>query len=343
MKSRYSDRFLNKTVAMAIAWPVLLVFVLFVNAPPAHAEDPFFSIALSKFKNEQDAAKEESKLKNSGHNAFFREEKNPNNKNIFYQVYIEKYNSRDEAEKEARVLKELELISDYTVREVKEVPLTPEEEKIPAEENKPETLPAESTEIKESSPDPGHVIEEQTAAAVPSPIPEEQSTAPGPGNDAEKLIATPESFPETERLEPVQTPAVNNTKQEPESNTEQKVKPVQNHDDERLTGASLQVGAFSDEANAAALKIKLRNMGKNAFYRYESADSKGDFYRLYITGYPSLREAINDAKELKKSGIISNYSRVHSNFSDSNDLLDESSERKKEEKNLFYPCKQQQG
>ncbi len=335
MKSRYSDRFLNKTVAMAIAWPVLLVFALFVNAPPAHAEDPFFSIALSKFKNEQDAAKEESKLKNSGHNAFFREEKSPNNKNIFYQVYIEKYNSRDEAEKEARVLKELELISDYTVREVKEVPLTPKEEKIPAEENIPETLPAESTEIKESSPDPGQVIEEQTAAAVPSPIPEDQSTAPDPGTDAEKFIATPESFPETERLEPVQTPAVNNTKQESEPNTEQKSKPVQNHDDERLTGASLQVGAFSDEANAAALKIKLRNMGKNAFYRYESADSKGDFYRLYITGYPSLREAINDAKELKRSGIISNYSRVHSNFSDSNDLLDESSERKKEEKIYF--------
>ncbi|MBN2418064.1 MAG: SPOR domain-containing protein, partial [Deltaproteobacteria bacterium] len=62
------------------------------------------------------------------------------------------------------------------------------------------------------------------------------------------------------------------------------------------------------------------------------ADNKGDFYRLYITGYSSLREAIRDAKELKKSGVISGYSRVHSGEPVSDAPPDETAVNEKEGK-----------
>ncbi len=53
-------------------------------------------------------------------------------------------------------------------------------------------------------------------------------------------------------------------------------------------------------------------LGKNAFYRKEAIENGDTYYRLYITGYKSLREAIKDAKMLLKSGVISSYSRIHS-------------------------------
>ncbi|MGD9162290.1 MAG: SPOR domain-containing protein [Desulfobacteraceae bacterium] len=266
---------------MSIIWIFLLLSVSLLYAPFIHGEEPFFSIALSKFNDEQDAKKEETKLKNSGHNAFYREEKSQNNRKTIYQIYIEKYNSRDEAEKEAKVLKELELISDYTVREVKKtLPVIPEQE-VPEEKKEPEVSPVpQPSESREKAIEPGPGAEEV------------QTTAPEPNH-----AGTEE---QTKAAEP--SPAIKKTK--PAS--------VINHNNSRLTGASLQVGAFSDEAIAAKLQKKLKGLGKKAFYRLESAGSKGDFYRLYITGYSTLHEAIEDAKALVKSGVISGYSRVHS-------------------------------
>ena len=283
-------------------WIILILSVSLFYISQAHGDDPFFSIALSKFDNKHDAAKEESRLKNSGHNAFYREEKIPDNNSTVYQVYIEKYNSMDEAEKEARVLKDLELISDYTVREIRETP------QAPPEQNPTPTPTEKKEQVKPgaTAPEQGQVKQKKAATSKPDPGTERKTTVPEPSPvvDKQKIESLPTS--NNKRSGPDQ-------KTKPKKKPEPvKFKPITNHDDESLTGASLQVGAFSDEANAASLKKQLRNMGKNAFYRYESADSKGKFYRLYITGYSSLRDAIKDAKALLESGVISGYSRVHS-------------------------------
>lgn len=311
MKSTYHEHFSNKKIPIPITWIILLLLISLVHVPVAHGEDPFFSIALSKFSNEQDAEKEEAELNNSGHNAFYRKEKNPDKESFEYQVYIEKYNTRDEAEKEALVLKDLELISDFTVKEVRETPQIIPEQNTPPVENNTELLPIpQPTETKEQTLKPDQGAEEKTTAPESSPIINEPVTESPPDTNTTK--------PEIKSPPAVDT-VVNKTepapKSEPKAEPEKKVtkpEPVINHDDARLTEASLQVGAFKDEANAAALKIKLKNLGKNAFYRHESSGSKGEFYRLYITGYNSLREAIKDAKALVESGVISSYSRVHS-------------------------------
>ena len=219
----------------------------------------------------------------TGHNAFFRKEKSPDKEGIQYQIYIEKYDTRDEAEKEARVLQDLELISDYTVKEVKETPQLFPDGINPADENMPEVLPV---------PQPAKVKEQPLK---PKSETGQQTTAKKPSSEINKIEEKP-----APKLQ--QKPKPKKRIRKPE--------PVINHDDARLTEASLQVGSFKDEANAAALKAKLKNLGKNAFYRHESTGNKGDFFRIYITGYASLGEAIKDAKELLNSSIITGYSRI---------------------------------
>jgi len=58
-------------------------------------------------------------LKKLGHNAFYRHEE-VKGKGRYYRVYVERFKSREEAEKEAKVLKQLELISDYLIRVIGE-------------------------------------------------------------------------------------------------------------------------------------------------------------------------------------------------------------------------------
>lgn len=384
MNSMYRHPLLKKRTARTFQGIILFFLLLCLCAPRSYAEDAFYSIALSKFSNEQDAKKETLKLKNAGNNAFYRKEKNPDNNSIIYQVYIEKYSSLDEAEKEAEVLKDLELISGYTIKKVPEKPQTVKEEEAPSETGEPEVLPipqpaeaakpssVSEAKDKEQTPEPKAGTEKQlqetgqppeanqpepetgdTENKISEPAPETGEQTKGAEQPAEKnepvhetgktgnMAAAPEAKIEEHIKETEQPPVENepahetaeieNRASEPkaEKQTEEIVQsPAVSHSgsemknanpeheaiggNDHFTGASLQVGAFKDEANAEATKIQLKNLGKNAFYRHESVDGEGAFYRLYITGYKSLRDAIKDAKSLVASGVISGYSRVHS-------------------------------
>jgi cell division septation protein DedD len=83
------------------------------------AEGPYYSIHLLTFKTIDEAKVKVKEYKDLGYNAFYRQEKSADDAAV-YNVYIEKFKSRSEADKEARILKELDLISDYDVREVSE-------------------------------------------------------------------------------------------------------------------------------------------------------------------------------------------------------------------------------
>jgi hypothetical protein len=429
-------------IPITISVIIISVFLL-VTSPLTHGEEPFFSIALSKFGKEEDAQKEEAKLKNSGNNAFYKKEKNKENGNIEYQVYIEKYKSMEEAIKEAKVLKELELISNYLVKEVVDTPIieeplpeaplegadTPQpdgdtkqvpeaktglpEKKLPVPEVKiiegqtpltakkdtaekipettpvkqpPEQKPAEAagqikgigqkdaekkipvaeakeavkiltgTESKKTeAPLPQAVKKEdekKASEAAPKepvektgvtgqektsgqirrePIPVKQETvkqAPEPKPLIEKKKVTSaepgvgdkpvpkEEPPEIKRDETLpekidrvivnQTPST--TVPVPEKVPEKKI-PASVEITDQAKGATLQVGAYKEEANAAILKKQLITLGRKAFYRHETAGGMGDIFRIYITGYSTLGDAVRDAKALVESGVITGYAR----------------------------------
>ena len=340
MNSINNHSIYKKNISNAITGLIIFSSLLLFCVPRSYGEGPFWSIALSKFSNEQDAQMEEAKLKNSGHSAFYREEKNPDNSNVQYQVYIEKYTSRDEAETEAMVLKDLDLISEYTVVKISETPQTAQPEKNTADKTDTEEIIPDQAETEMQAAEP---LPEKAETHQPDQIPgiekqimeneqphaindnkqektETENKATEPVPEIEEQTAEDKQSQENKKPEQLIEEAEKNEseyKAKTEEKSTEQAKQVDNSESEintepdQFTGESLQVGAFKEESNAASIKLKLQNLGKNAFYLYESAGSKGAFYRLYITGYNSLTEAIGDARILLDSGVISGYSRVH--------------------------------
>lgn len=80
-----------------------------------YAEKRYYSIQVGAYQDINGARDMVSELKKLGHHAFFRKE-SIRNIGSWFRVYIEKYQTKAEAEKEGKVLKELGLISEYAVR-----------------------------------------------------------------------------------------------------------------------------------------------------------------------------------------------------------------------------------
>jgi len=93
------------------------------------AQDSVYSIHLFSCKDREDANAKTMEFNNLGYNAFYRQE-TANGRADVYNVYIERFPTGAEAEKEANILKELGLISDFDIREIIEKPKSiPKKEK----------------------------------------------------------------------------------------------------------------------------------------------------------------------------------------------------------------------
>jgi len=94
---------------------VLSLWLVFVIWTPAYAGKLVFSIQVGAFRELRYALNEQSRLKGSGRNVFYRQEE-AENRGQWYKVYVNEYKERREAEREARRLKKLGLVKDYTIR-----------------------------------------------------------------------------------------------------------------------------------------------------------------------------------------------------------------------------------
>jgi len=83
------------------------------------SDQAVYSIHLFSYTGIEEAKAKVKEFTELGYNAFYRQEAE-NGKTGTYNVYIERYKTQTEAEKEANVLKELDLISDYDIREITE-------------------------------------------------------------------------------------------------------------------------------------------------------------------------------------------------------------------------------
>jgi len=80
----------------------------------ARAETGPYSIHVATCKDLESATIKIGELKALGHRAFYREEREGKEK--CFRVYVEEFKTKAEAEKEAMALKELGLLSDYSIR-----------------------------------------------------------------------------------------------------------------------------------------------------------------------------------------------------------------------------------
>ena len=69
----------------------------------------------------------------------------------------------------------------------------------------------------------------------------------------------------------------------------------------------IHVSSFRSRKSAEIEVSNLQKHGVQAFYRYESVEGKGKWFRVYIGTFKNRREAMEKGAELLKKGIISYY------------------------------------
>jgi cell division septation protein DedD len=96
-----------------MVFPILILFRGSIGG--AQEDEGLYSIQLGAFRDHGYAVELVNSLKRLGHDAFERKERFGDNENI-HRVYIEKFKSRRAANLEAKSLKDLGLISEYSIK-----------------------------------------------------------------------------------------------------------------------------------------------------------------------------------------------------------------------------------
>lgn len=91
------------------------------------AQDEFYSIQVSAFKQEKNANDDVALFKDKGLDSFSRYE-DTGGKGMWHRVYVGRYGTKKEAAEKAKILKDEGFIADFTVRLVKGEPAAPPEE-----------------------------------------------------------------------------------------------------------------------------------------------------------------------------------------------------------------------
>ncbi len=120
MASSNRDRALSANSILRFGLLIILwgaVGGLFFPGLRAHAEKGYYAIQVGAYRDITGAEEMVFQLKKLGHDAFFRKEQIIN-KGRWFRVYVEKFQTKAEAEKEGKVLKQLGLISEYAVRRI---------------------------------------------------------------------------------------------------------------------------------------------------------------------------------------------------------------------------------
>jgi cell division septation protein DedD len=140
--------------------PVIILFISIISSPfarIAHAEETVYTIQLGYYLDDNKAKEKIESLKALGHNAFLVNSDTADNGKVSI-VYIEKFNTKQEAEDEARVLKELKLITEYSIQSIKGT-VSPAPGSTP--ETTPDTQPALKKKVLPAPPSAPKVTEKK--------------------------------------------------------------------------------------------------------------------------------------------------------------------------------------
>ncbi|HYQ61385.1 MAG TPA: SPOR domain-containing protein [Desulfatiglandales bacterium] len=118
---------------------LILLALVALPHPVSGQTTSSYAIQVETFKEMQKAVKKTEGLKKKGLDAYWKETR-PSGKAARYVVYIGNYPSRDEAQKEAKRLKQEGLLADYSIRTLK----TPDQKGAAQEQKEPAPQKAES-------------------------------------------------------------------------------------------------------------------------------------------------------------------------------------------------------
>jgi cell division septation protein DedD len=333
--------FLHKKGFLPVLKNIIPLFILlfFLTTPSiSSVGKSFYSISLGFYETEADAEKQVEQLKGAGHNAFYREEIEEEHGEKIYRIYIERYPSKNQAENEARVLRELDLISDYTIREIKEETET----NANAEENQPDKKEDNKPEVKKEEKEQAVTEREKTEAPQKKPEPREiKGNFMRVGSFKEKdnvdnLLNTlvKSGYNAFYRYEQVgskgkyyrlyidgyktKNDAISEARKLKKSGIisdyiinpgiikEQITPSKKEKDEDNRELFFLHVSSFQYEKNAEEEVQKLKDYGLKAFLVEEKISGK-KWYRVYVGEFTDEQEARKSGGELLDRGIISYF------------------------------------
>ena len=178
--------------------PALILALTLLTATGAAAQDRFFSIQVSAFRDVAQAENEVGELKSWGLDAFSRVE-TVEGKGDWHRFYVGRFASKAEAAAEADQIKSEGIVSDFVIREVDTTmsAAAPSQDKPPVQPAPGPSAPSEPGEEVLEEPAAGSDadnpfiddFEESGASPTPSPTPvgEPLTTEPAPGPTEEVI------------------------------------------------------------------------------------------------------------------------------------------------------------
>ena len=318
MKSSKLNRYYCLTPKLKYLIIILFLSFHFIHndlSGNAFADEPFYSIQLDTFNNLENAERRVTELKGLGHNSFYRSETLGDDGGEIYKVYIERYGSRSEAENEAKVLKDLELIPDYMVVEIKEKG----EEEVEKKTRQPEPEP-----VREGPEDDGYLIqvgvykEKENADEILLKLKNSghspffrQEEVKGKGEVYRVYIKGFQSKAEAQKTgkELMESGLISGYMvKAPGVQTQTLISKKANDKNPFF----LHVASYKEEANAEQYVQFLADNGLKAFYVPEQI-SGVKWFRVYIGEFNDEESAKKAGAELLEKGIISYFKPLEIN------------------------------
>lgn len=292
---------------MPVLISIVLLFFMIMIVSGNYAfpdEGTIFSIHLFSFKGVDEARSKVNEFNELGYNAFYRQESAEDGSNVC-NVYIERFNTRSEAEKEADILKELDLISDYDVREIieKTEGAVKKEKVEPAAEQKDLKgyyLQVSSLRQKENAEE---IIKRLKDAGYNAFY--NYETVKGKGNWYRVYIDRYRSKGDAEQDAKKLMQSGTISSYEVKHSTENIHAAEQARSDE-IKVYSLHTASYRESSNADSDVLRLSEMGIKAFS--VKADISGEqWFRVYVGEFSDENEAKKVGDELLKQGIITYF------------------------------------
>lgn len=292
---------------MPVLISIVLLFFMIMIVSGNYAfpdEGTIFSIHLFSFKGVDEARSKVNEFNELGYNAFYRQESAEDGSNVC-NVYIERFNTRSEAEKEADILKELDLISDYDVREIieKTEGAVKKEKVEPAAEQKDLKgyyLQVSSLRQKENAEE---IIKRLKDAGYNAFY--NYETVKGKGNWYRVYIDEYRSKGDAEQDAKKLMQSGTISSYEVKHSTENIHAAEQARSDE-IKVYSLHTASYRESSNADSDVFRLSEMGIKAFS--VKADISGEqWFRVYVGEFSDENEAKKVGDELLKQGIITYF------------------------------------
>ncbi len=272
-------------------------------------EGAVYSIHLFSFKGGEEARAKTKEFNDLGYNAFYRQETAEGKPDV-YNVYIERFGTRQEAEKEANILKELGLISDFDIREIIERPTVTQKK-----ERQETPAPAAGQSVKRYYLKVGSLKEQSNAEEIVKRLKDagyhafyNYETVKGLGDWYRVYVDEYKSKADAEKdARKMMESGIISAYEIRRATEEIRAAEISQKDKKKIY--SLHVASYRERSHADEDIARLSGLGLKA-YSVKTDLSGEQWFRVYVGEFSEETEARKTGAELVQKGVIGYFKPI---------------------------------